>query len=267
MALGYNPRSTTEWKGTRNNTRMGAYGLLECKLDEVKIKWEKSGIARLRKEKELERKLNKNEINEEDYRLELDLAKRENELEFSPVENALLELLSGKLTAKVHVHKEDDVLYLIHLKKKYNLKVTADHTMDVWHQEIYEKLAENNIPVVFGPIGMVGYKVELRHAYYQNAELLMGSKAQFGLMTDHPFIHTCALRDCLKFFLIQGMKPETAIGLITYQNARILGIDDVLGTIEAGKYASLIVWDQDPLQFAAYPKLVMAEGIILRDNG
>ncbi|MDP8210100.1 MAG: amidohydrolase family protein [Candidatus Stygibacter australis] len=267
MALGFNPRSTTDWKGTRNNTRMGAYALLENKLDELLIKRDKAEVTKNKKLLDLDKKLKKNELDKAEYEEELDLVLREMELGFTPEEIALLDIMSGEPTVKVHVHKEDDILYLIHLKNKYGIKVTADHTLDVWHQEIYDLLAENDIPVVFGPIGAVGYKVELKHAYYQNTGLLMESKAQFGLMTDHPVIHTYSLRDSLKFFLIQGMSPELAIGLITYQNARILGIDDVLGTVEAGKYASLVVWDKNPLDLSAFPKLVMAEGVILRDNG
>ena len=162
------------------------------------------------------------------------------------------------------MHKDDDVLYLIKLVKKYHLNVTADHTGDVFNKEIFDELAKNKIPIVYGPLGSVGYKVELKHAYYQNAGLLMKSKAFYGLMTDHPVIQTTALRDSLKFFMIQGMSEEDAISLITYKNAKILGIDDILGTIEKGKLASIIVWDKNPLHLGAFPTLILGEGKVLR---
>ena len=264
MALGYNPRSTTEWKGDRPNTRMGIYALLEQKFDEVLNKRDK---ASLKKEKELhklrneaeEKKYNNYEIN-----FQTSLIEREYTQTFTPGDNAILELLEGKKTAKVHVHKEDDVLYLIGFAKKYGIKVTAEHTCDVFHSDIYDELAEAGIPVVYGPLGAVGYKVELKHAYYQNAGVLMKSNAFYGLMTDHPFIWSPSLRDTLKFFLIQGMAPEEAISLITWKNAKILGIDDTLGTVEQGRTASLIVWNKDPLNLAAFPGMVMAEGKIIR---
>ena len=208
--------------------------------------------------------MKKNKISKKELEEELKIADKEFELEFLPEEKALLLLLRGKMTAKIHVHKEDDVYYLIKLAKKYNLKVTADHTGDVFHKEVFDELGKHNIPVVFGPLGALGYKVELKHAYYQNAKLLMNSKAFFGLMTDHPVIHSYSLRDSLKFFLIQGMKKVDAISLITYKNAKILGIDDILGTIEKGKLASLVVWNNDPLDLSAFPVMVMAEGKILR---
>ncbi len=264
MALGYNPRSTQEWKGERSNTRMGIYALLEKKLDATLIKREKKQLDLKKKTRELNKKLKEKKISKKELEEELKIADKEFELEFLPEEKALLLLLRGKMTAKVHVHKEDDVYYLIKLAKKYNLKVTAEHTGDVFHKEVFDELGKHNIPVVFGPLGTLGYKVELKHAYYQNAKLLMNSKAFFGLMTDHPVIHTYSLRDSLKFFLIQGMNKEDAISLITYKNAKILGIDDILGTIKKGKLASLVVWNNDPLDLSAFPVMVMGEGKILR---
>ena len=264
MALGYNPRSTQEWKGERSNTRMGIYALLEKKFDDLLIKKEKAELSKEKKIIELNKKKKDKKLTKKEFETEKKIIERELELEFTSEENAILELLSGKKVAKVHVHKDDDVLYLIKLVKKYNLNVTADHTGDVFNKNIFDELGKNKIPVVYGPLGSLGYKVELKHAYYQNAKLLMESKAFYGLMTDHPVIHTIALRDSLKFFLIQGMSEEDAISLITYKNAKLLGIDNVLGTIEKGKLASLVVWDKNPLNLAAFPTLVVGEGKVLR---
>ncbi|MDY0018113.1 MAG: amidohydrolase family protein [Candidatus Delongbacteria bacterium] len=265
MALGFNPRSTGSWKGKRPNTRMGVYSMLEEKFDKLLIKKEKAELERDKKLLEIEKKAKgKDKLSAKEIALEKKNINRCFELSFEPEELITLDILSGKKTAKIHVHKEDDVLYLIELVKKYKLKATADHTCDVFHKEIYEELAKAKIPVVFGPLGGIGGKIELAHAYYQNAELLMKSKAEYGLMTDHPVIWTPHLRDSLKFFLINGMKDEEAISVITYKNAKILGIDDTLGTVEKGKIASLIVWDKEPLNLAAFPKMVMAEGRILR---
>ncbi|HQO09113.1 MAG TPA: amidohydrolase family protein [Clostridiales bacterium] len=265
MALGFNPRSTGEWRGKRPNTRMGIYSMLEEKFDTVLAKKEKAGIARDKKLSEIEKKkTGKEKISAKEYTEQKKQTLREFELEFTPDEKAILEILSGKVTAKIHVHKEDDVLYLIKLVKKYGIKATADHTCDVFHKEIYDELGKAGIPVIFGPLGGIGPKIELAHAYYQNAELLMRSKAEYGLMTDHPVIWTPHLRDSLKFFLIYGMKDEEAISVVTYKNAKILGIDDILGTVEKGKTASLIVWDKEPMHLGAYPKMVMAEGKIVR---
>lgn len=265
LALGYNPRSTDSWKGTRPSTRMGVYSLLEKKFDEVLNKEKKQLLEKEKKLHELEKKINGQKLSNEARIKEEEFIKQEFELEFDQVEKAILELLHRKKTAKVHVHKEDDVLYLADFIKKYNITATAEHTGDVFNKEIFDYLGDNNIDIIYGPLGSLDYKVELKHAYYQNTKLLMESKAFFGLMTDHPVILSHHLRDSLKYFLIQGMTDAEAISLITYKNAKILGLDDCLGTIEKGKLASIILWNKDPLNLGAFPKAVIAEGNVIRD--
>jgi imidazolonepropionase-like amidohydrolase len=266
MALGYNPRSTGSWKGSRPNTRMGVYGILEKKFDAILAKKQKADLARQKKLRELDQKARdkKSKLTPKEVKEQRQAIETEYVLEFDTEDRALLELLVDKKTAKIHVHKEDDVLYLIELAKRYGLNCTADHCGDVHHTEIFDALADENIPVVYGPLGSLAYKVELKNDSYRNVEKLMRSRASYGLMTDHPVIMTPALRDSLKFFLIFGMKPEQAISLITYKNAVILGIDDILGSVEPGKWASLVVWDNDPLHLAAFPRMVMAEGKVIR---
>ncbi len=264
MALGYNPRSTTDWKGDRPNTRMGVYALLEQKFDEVINKRNKASLKREKELHKLQKDAKKEKFSHDEIKFQTSLIEREYLQTFTPGEGAVMELLAGDKTAKVHVHKEDDILYLIEFARKYGIKVTAEHTCDVFHKEIFNELGDAGIPIVYGPLGSVGYKVELKHAYYQNAGLLMKSNAFYGLMTDHPVIWTPLLRDSLKFFLIQGMSPEEAISMITWKNARILGLDDTLGTVEQGKTASLVVWKRNPLDLAAFPKMVMAEGKVIR---
>ncbi|SCY19288.1 amidohydrolase family protein [Desulfoluna spongiiphila] len=264
MALGYNPRSTTDWKGDRPTTRMGIYAMLEKRFDEVLLKKEKAALAKEKKLNELSDKQAKGEINETDHAFEADVIEREYHLSFGPEDTALLELLSGEKIAKVHVHKEDDILYLIKLVEKYGLSVTCDHACDVFHTEIFNKLAEKEIPVVYGPIGSVGYKVELKHAVYKNTAKIMASDAFYTLMSDHPVTLAASLRDGLKFFLMHGMDEAEAISLLTGKSATVLGIDDQLGTVEAGKLASLLVWDRHPFHLGAVPTMVFAEGKQIR---
>jgi len=267
MALGYNPRSTTMWKGERPSTRMGVYAQLERKFDEVLRKKAKADLKLEKALAELDKKLKKpKKLTRKEFEAEKHLLEEEHRLEFTAEEYAILELLSGQKVAKIHVHKDDDVLYLIELCKKYGLRATADHTGDVFHTATFNALADAGIPVVYGPLGTVGYKVELKNAFYTNTKLLMESHAMYGLMTDHSVLHTATLREELKFFLIQGMSEVDALALITSRNAAILGVDDILGTIEPGKLASVVVWDRNPLHLGAFPRMVVGEGEILRER-
>lgn len=268
MALGFNPRSTADrYKGVRPNTRMGTCQLLEKRFDDVLAKEERSLLSFERKLADFNRAQAGTGIAKAEREAELDRLSRERALDLSTEDKAILDLLRGGKTAKVHVHKEDDAFYLIQLKERYGFKVTAEHLGDVWHKDVFDELARAGIPVIYGPRGSQAYKVELKNLAWRNAGLLYRSKAVWGLMTDHPVIMQPNLRDCLKYFLIEGMPDYEAIGVITRRNAEILGLGAELGTIEPGKTASLLVWDRDPLSLAAFPRWVMAEGDFVRKPG
>ena len=264
MALGYNPRSTTSWRGARPNTRMGLYAMLEKKFDDLLMKREKELLSKQKKIRDLNKKKIDETFTQEDFDFEKQHIEREYDFAFSNEELEYLQILDGNKLCRVHVHKQDDIHYLIELKNKYGLRVTVEHALDVHEKEVFDLLAKEEIPVVYGPIGGIGGKTELKHAYYQNAKLLYRSAVQFAVMTDHPVINSIALRDTMKYFMIHGMSDVEAVNAITSTSAKILGVDDILGTIAPQKFASLVVWNQDPFHFASFPTLVMAEGKILR---
>lgn len=222
MALGFNPRSTGHWKGERPNTRMGIYGLIEKRFDAVIRKEAQANLTFEQRLFDLEKELAEKTLSQSSYSTKKSFLERERDLALDNEEKTLLDALSGKRPIKVHVHKEDDVMYLLELKKRYGLQVTAEHTMDVHTKRVFSLLAKNDIPVVYGPVGSGWSKVELKNEHSHNVKHLIESGAMYGLMTDHPVIHVTCLRDTLRFFLRWGVTPADAIAIVTRRNAEIL---------------------------------------------
>jgi hypothetical protein len=76
-------------------------------------------------------------------------------------------------------------------------------------------------------------------------------------------LHTDQLHEELEAFVSLGLKREDALAPVTTNAARLLGLDDKLGTIEPGKLADLIVVDGDPredLSLLATPSIVVSRG-------
>ena len=232
-AFGHNPRSTTAWKGTRPNTRMGAFAVLRKKLDEVRLKIEKQGRAKGRKK---------------------------DEIAFTSEENVLREILEGRERLRAHVHKIDDIAALLRLVDEFHLRITVEHACDVHQPEILRELARRKIPVVFGPVDSFAYKVELKHENWRNMKHLIDSGVTFGLMTDHPVVLSRQLFLQTRWFLRLGYTKAQAIELVTRRNAEILGVGKQLGTLEKGKWASFIGWNGDPFSLESHPVAVYGEG-------
>ncbi len=235
-ALGYNPRRTTDWKGTRPFTRMGAVAIL------------RSTLLKARNEMRL--------VEEGKKRLE----------EVDPSVAALFPILKGEVKLRVHVHKPDDIMALLRIKREFGLNVVVDHAADVDKTEIFRRLAGERVPVVYGPVDAFAYKTELKHESWRNIGKLVAAKPFYGLMTDHPVILQRNLFLQLRFFRRFGLSKEACISIITWRNAKILGVDNRLGTLEPGKWASLVLWSGDPFHLDSYPTMVIAEGRVIHEE-
>jgi imidazolonepropionase-like amidohydrolase len=228
-AIGYNPMSvsTMGWKGTRPYTRMGTFALLRGRLHDAKEK----------------------------------MKKKKDPSDLVSAEDVVLrQLLTGKERLRVHVHKSDDIATLLRLVDEFKLRITVEHTCDVHSLSIYEELAKRSIPVIYGPLDALAYKVELKHENWRNIRYLLGSGVSFGVMTDHPVILQKTLLLTLRWFLRCGLTKQQALEVITRQNASVLNIGDRLGSLETGKWASFVCWNGDPFDLASYPTSVYGEG-------
>ncbi len=232
LALGYNPRSTIEWKGDRPSTRMGAIAILRDNL--------------------IKAKKTLNLINKDKKDID----------EVEPSTEVFMDLLSNKYKILAHLHKEDDAMLLVQLSKEFGLKVIANHCMDIFREDVFSYLHSNSIPIIYGPLDSFPYKVELKHESWKNLKPLIESKSKFSLMSDHPVILQRNLFYTLRHLLRFGLSKSEAISKITKESADIIGIND-LGQINPGFKASLIIWNGDPFSLTSYPTIIIAEGKIM----
>jgi imidazolonepropionase-like amidohydrolase len=228
-ALGYNPRSTVDWKGNRPSTRMGAVAILRENFIKAK---------KLQKLLETEKKV-------------ID--------EVEPFTELFMDILSKRLKMMVHVHKEDDIMVLLQLIKEFGIKVIANHCVDVHREEVFTALKASSVLVIYGPMDSFPYKVELKHESWRNAEKLLNSGAKFSIMSDHPVILQRNILYSLRHLLRFGLSKADAISKISKEAAEIIGAQNI-GQVRAGFKASIVVWNGDPFSLSSYPILVIGEG-------
>ena len=228
-ALGYNPRSTVEWKGDRPSTRMGAVAMLRENFNKAR---------KMQQLLETEKKV----IDEVEPQTEL-----------------FMDILSNKLKMMIHVHKEDDIMVLLQIIKEFGIKAIANHCVDVHREEVFTALKAASVPIIYGPMDSFPYKVELKHESWRNAEQLLNSGAKFSIMSDHPVILQRNIFYSLRHLLRFGLSKAHAISKISKEAAEIIGAQNI-GQIRAGFKASLVVWNGDPFSLSNYPILVIAEG-------
>jgi imidazolonepropionase-like amidohydrolase len=101
--------------------------------------------------------------------------------------------------------------------------------------------------VIIGPLFTSRSKVELRNRSLANPGRLARAGVTIAITTDHPVVPINFLVHQATLAVKEGLDRETALRALTINPARILGIDDRLGSLAVGKDADVCVWSGDPL--------------------
>ena len=60
--------------------------------------------------------------------------------------------------------------------------------------------------------------------------------------------------------------PERAIEWVTYNPARVLGLESQVGSLEVGKNADVVVWSGDPFSIYSHANQVFIDGALIFDR-
>ena len=174
---------------------------------------------------------------------------------------SLLPVLRREIPFKVHAHRADDMFTAIRIAKEFNLRLTLDHCTE--GHLIVEDLLEEGYPVVVGPSLSERSKIELRNLTFDTAGILSNAGMNVSLTTDHPVVPLHYLPICAGIAVKHGMIYEKAIEAITINAAKLLGIEDRVGSLEIGKDADIIIWDNDPLEIQSNVLYTIIDGKIV----
>jgi imidazolonepropionase-like amidohydrolase len=164
-------------------------------------------------------------------------------------------LLTKEIRAHCHAHESFDILMAIRIAKEFDYNMTIIHGTE--STRVMPELIENKISIILGPQSGHNGKLENAGRSLDSGGILEKEGIEFSISTDHPVIPLRDLRVEAAKMVNAGMTAKRAIEAMTIIPAKILGVDDIAGSIEVGKRADLIVWSGDPLD-VAYGKVEVA---------
>ena len=181
--------------------------------------------------------------------------------------DALLPVINRELTVKIHAHRADDILTGLRLAKEFNLKVTIDHCTEGYMitDVLKDRLIEQGAGIIIGPLLSERSKIELKNLSFSAPRVLEEAGIPFAMMTDHPVIPIQFLPVQAGLAVREGLSEETALRSITRYAAEIVGIQDRVGTLEAGKDADIAVFDGHPFDYRTHCVLTLIDGSIVHD--
>ena len=233
MALGENPKSVYHDKSQTPVTRMATAALIREQLHKAKHYLEDKKRA----------------LEDEDS------TPPEHDLKCE----ALIPALEKEIQVHFHAHRADDIFTAIRLAKEFGLDYVVVHGTE--GHLIADELKEEQVRILSGPFLSDRSKPELKNLTPSCPGILMKHGIQTAIITDHPVIPLQYLTLAAGLAVREGADYDAALKAITIEPARICGIEKQVGSIEKGKDADLVVFEQDPLLLSAKPTMVFVNGI------
>lgn len=170
-------------------------------------------------------------------------------------------VLKGVIPARIHAHRAQDIATAIRIAKEFNFKIVIEHGTEAY--KIADYLKENDVPVVVGPFGF-RTKIETKDLTYENVKILNEKGVLCAIMVDHPVTHLEFANMHAALAMKYGARKEDILKMLTINPAKILGIDDRVGSIDVGKDADIVIWDNDPFTPQAKVEKIFIEGKEIR---
>lgn len=183
--------------------------------------------------------------------------------EYDIKNEALMPLLQRKAKAFFHCHRADDMCTAIRISKEFNLDCVIIHGTEGYL--IADIIAKAGVPVICGPVICDRCKPEMKGLDIKNAAKMCSEGVELAICTDHPVIPIQYLPISAQTSCKGGLDMMKALEALTINAARIIGADDVIGSIEAGKHADLQFYKSgtNPLDLMSQPVAVMINGEIV----
>lgn len=163
----------------------------------------------------------------------------------------LVEVLEGKRRVHNHTHRHDDILTAIRLADEFGYRMVLHHVTEAW--KIPDEIAESGYPASIIVLDSPGGKLEARDLYYKTGRILEEAGVDFGYHTDDSVTDSRLFLRSAAFGMREGMSRQKALESVTIANARMMDLEDRVGSLESGKDADFIVLSGDP--FSVYTKI------------
>ena len=187
-----------------------------------------------------------------------------------PRRNLELDTLAGALRGDILVHmhcyRADEMLTILDMAKEFGYRVgTFHHGVEAY--KIADELAENGVCGALWA-DWWGFKIEAYDGIQENIALVDRPAGGCAIVHSDSDEGIQRLNQEAAKAMLRGNRagldipPERAIRWITYNAAKSLGVHGQTGSIESGKMADVVLWNQDPFSVYAKPMQVYIDGVL-----
>lgn len=177
--------------------------------------------------------------------------------------DALVEVMNKKRFITCHSYVQSEITAAMRIAEKFGFRFnTFTHILEGYKVADKMKVHEANASTFSD---WWNYKMEVIDAIAYNAAIMQRMGLNVAINSDDPEMARRLNQEAAKSIKYGGVSEEDAFKMVTLNPAKMLHIDDRVGSIRVGKDADLVLWTDDPLSIYAKASTTIVDGIIYYD--
>ena len=174
--------------------------------------------------------------------------------------DALVEILNDKRFITCHSYVQSEINMLMHVADSLKFKInTFTHILEGY--KVADKMKARGINAsTFSD--WWAYKMEVREAIPYNAAIMHRLGINTAINSDDAEMARRLNQEAAKIVLYGGVSEEDAWKMVTLNPAKMMHLDNRIGSIKVGKDADVVLWNDNPLSIYARPLYTIVDGTI-----
>ena len=192
-----------------------------------------------------------------------------------PVSDGILKLVKKEIAMRVSARSAGDIRNMIALAKELDYRLVIDQAIEGW--VVADDLIATKTPVIYTPRKLQNPtlgKEESTGSYIGASGVYEEAGVEFATtpMSSSISLMGLAGRDLTSlpleaaFAVRGGASEKAALDSITIVPARMLGLEDRIGSLEKGKDADILILNGNPLDYRTYVETALVNGRVAYDR-
>ncbi len=178
--------------------------------------------------------------------------------------DALVEILNNKRFITCHSYVQSEITSAMRVADKMGYHVnTFTHILEGY--KVADKMKAHGANAsTFSD--WWAYKMEVQDAIPYNAAIMSRVGLNVAINSDDAEMARRLNQEAAKIVKYGGVTEEEALKMVTLNPAKMLHVEDKVGSLKNGKDGDIVVWSDNPLSIYAKPDYTIVEGTIYFDR-
>ncbi|RKR08817.1 imidazolonepropionase-like amidohydrolase [Flavobacterium sp. 90] len=175
----------------------------------------------------------------------------------------LAEIINKQRFITCHSYVESEILMLMNVAEKFNFRVnTFTHILEGY--KVADKMKEHGVGAsTFSD--WWAYKFEVNDAIPFNGPIMHNAGLVVAYNSDDSEMSRRLNQEAAKAVKYGNISEEDAWKFVTLNPAKLLHIDDKVGSLKVGKDADVVLWSDNPLSIYAVVEKTIVDGVVYFD--